>query len=96
MIRAIWNDTVLAEAEKTLVVEGSHYFPPDSVRREHLSASRLKTPCFWKGLASYCNVDLDGNTYRDAAWYYPHPFIWVRWLRNYVAFSHSVRIEQDQ
>lgn len=94
MTRAIWNGTVLAEADKTLIVEGNHYFPPDSINRAYLSESRLKTPCFWKGLASYYDLSLDGNTCRDAAWYYPHPFIWARRLRNYVAFSYIVRIEQ--
>ncbi len=88
MIRAIWNDMVLAESPRTLVVEGNYYFPPDSVRMELLTPSRLLTPCFWKGLASYYHLNLDGDTYKDAAWSYPHPFIWVRWLRNYVAFSY--------
>lgn len=95
MIRAIWNDTIIAEAEKTLVVEGNHYFPPDSVRPGLLTPSRLHTPCLWKGLASYYHLNADENTYKNAAWYYPHPFIWARWLRNHVAFSPSVRIEVD-
>lgn len=95
MIRAIWNDTILAEAERTIVVEGNHYFAPDSVRTDLLASSKLHTPCFWKGLASYYNLNLDGNVYKNAAWHYPHPFIWARFVRGRVAFSPNVRIEVD-
>jgi len=96
MIREIWDDTILAQAQSTRFVEGNHYFPPESVRLEFLTPSRLHTSCFWKGLASHYHLNLDENTYKDAAWYYPHPFIWVRWMRDYVAFAPSVRIEEDQ
>jgi uncharacterized protein (DUF427 family) len=58
---ATWNGAVLAESDRTVVVEGNHYFPPDSVRREHLQPSNTHTVCGWKGTASYDTVEVDGQ-----------------------------------
>ncbi|MDA2813189.1 DUF427 domain-containing protein [Nocardiopsis sp. RSe5-2] len=96
MIRAVWNGTVLAEAERTVVVEGNHYFPPDSVAREHFSESRLRTVCPWKGIARYYDVTIDGQTYPDAAWYYPRPFVFARRIKGHVAFWPGVAIEATE
>ena len=52
-MKAIWKDVILAESDNTIVVEGNHYFPPDSVKREYLKASDTHTTCPWKGEASY-------------------------------------------
>jgi Domain of unknown function (DUF427) len=30
-VRAVWNEVVLPESDETIVVEGNHYFPPESV-----------------------------------------------------------------
>ena len=30
-MKAIWKGAVLAESDETIVVEGNHYFPPDSI-----------------------------------------------------------------
>ncbi|WP_419199637.1 DUF427 domain-containing protein, partial [Mycobacterium tuberculosis] len=60
MIRAVWNGTVLAEAPRTVRVEGNHYFPPESLHREHLIESPTTSICPWKGLAHYYNVVVDG------------------------------------
>jgi uncharacterized protein (DUF427 family) len=67
--RATWNGAVLAESEKTVVVEGNQYFPLVDVRMEHLTESSSHTICGWKGLASYYDVVVDGNVNHDAAWY---------------------------
>ena len=68
-MRAIWNGKVIAESEKTLQIEGNHYFPADAVDRNFLSDSQTNTFCSWKGTASYFNLEVDGKQNRDAAWY---------------------------
>jgi uncharacterized protein (DUF427 family) len=93
MPRAIWNGAVLAESDRTVVVEGNHYFPPDAVRREHLRESDTHTTCHWKGLASYYDVAVGGQVNRDAAWYYPEPKPAAANIKGYVAFWKGVRVE---
>ena len=73
MVRAVWNETVIAESDETVVIEGNHYFPADSVRRQLLRHSATTTLCPWKGRASYYTITVDGKENRDAAWYYPNP-----------------------
>ena len=93
MARAIWNGVVIAESDATVVVEGNHYFPPQAVKREHLSASASHTVCPWKGTASYYDVVVDGSTNKDAAWYYPEPKAAARQIAGYIAFWRGVRVE---
>jgi uncharacterized protein (DUF427 family) len=95
MIRAVWSGTVLAEAEHTVVVEGNHYFPPEALHREHFREAAGRTLCFWKGIARYYDVTVDGQTYPEAAWYYPRPTPLARRIRGHVAFWPGVRIERD-
>lgn len=94
MVRATWKGAVLAESERTIVVEGNHYFPPASLRREYLRPSRTHTFCIWKGKASYYTVVVDGDENRDAAWYYPEPLSAADHLRGRVAFWRGVRVEE--
>ncbi|WP_304453296.1 DUF427 domain-containing protein [Nocardiopsis sp. YSL2] len=96
MIRAVWNGVVLAEAERTVMVDGNHYFPPDSVHREHLADSASRTLCPWKGVARYHDVTVDGRTYSDAAWYYPEPGPLARRIKGHVAFHPGVSIERTR
>lgn len=91
-MQAIWNGAVLAESDDTRVVEGNHYFPPDSIRRDYFSDSDTQTVCGWKGTASYYHVNVDGQTNRDAAWYYPTPKEAAADIRDYVAFWRGVEI----
>lgn len=93
MARAIWKDTVLAESDRCELVEGNHYFPPDAVRRDLLRPSATHTTCGWKGEASYYDVVVDGETNRDAAWYYPAPKEAAANIRDHVAFWRGVRVE---
>ena len=93
MARAIWNGTVLAESDHTVVVEGNHYFPPEAVRREYLRDSATHTVCGWKGTASYYHVEVGGQVNRDAAWYYPEPKAAAANLKGYVAFWKGVKVE---
>lgn len=91
-MRAIWNDTVLAESDDTVVIEGNHYFPAESLRREHFRASDLHTVCPWKGTASYYDVVVGNAVNPAAAWYYPAPKDAARAIAGRVAFWKGVRI----
>ena len=92
-MKAIWNGAVLAESEKTEVVEGNHYFPPDSIHRRYFKESGTHTTCGWKGRASYYDLVVDGQENKDAAWYYPEPLPAARNIAGFVAFWKGVRIE---
>ena len=92
-MKAIWRGTVLAESDNTTVVEGNHYFPPESVKREYLKESDTHTTCPWKGLASYYSAEVGGEVNRDAAWTYPHPKPAAKEIKDYVAFWRGVRVE---
>lgn len=96
MIRAVWNGAVIAEAPRTVRVEGNHYFPPESLRREHLIDSPSTSLCPWKGLAHYYTVAVDGHVNPDAAWYYPRPSPLARRIRNHVAFWKGVTVEGER
>ncbi|MDT8435775.1 MAG: DUF427 domain-containing protein [Gemmatimonadota bacterium] len=91
-MKATWKGAVLAESDATVVVEGNHYFPPDSLRRDHLRASATRTRCPWKGEASYYDVVVDGETNRDAAWYYPEPSAAAEKIKGHVAFWKGVEV----
>ena len=92
-MRAIWRDAVLAESDDTVVVEGNHYFPENSIRREHFRPSDTHTHCPWKGEASYYDIVVGDETNRDAAWYYPDPKDAAREIKGRVAFWKGVRVE---
>ena len=91
-MKAVWNGIVLAKSDDTVVVEGNHYFPPDSIKAEYFQSSSSKTTCPWKGLASYYNVVVDGDVNRNAAWYYASPSQAAQNITGYVAFWHGVRV----
>ena len=65
-MKAIWNEKVIAESDKTIMIEGNHYFPIDSVKKEYLKESKTNTHCFWKGEASYYDVKINGDENNDA------------------------------
>ena len=92
MPKAMWNGAVLAESDKTEVVEGNHYFPSESIHREHFQDSSTRTVCGWKGTASYFDVVVDGQTNKDAAWYYPTPKDAARNIAGHVAFWKGVQV----
>jgi uncharacterized protein (DUF427 family) len=91
-MKAIWNGAVLAESDDTIIVEGNHYFPADSINKEYFAPSETHTVCGWKGTASYYNVVVDGATNKDAAWYYPTPKDAANEIENRVAFWKGVEI----
>ncbi|HET9532799.1 MAG TPA: DUF427 domain-containing protein [Blastocatellia bacterium] len=92
-MKAIWRDAVLAESDKTEVVEGNHYFPPDAINREYFSESQTHTTCPWKGEASYYDVVVNGEVNRDAAWYYPEPKPAASNIKDHIAFWRGVTVE---
>lgn len=91
-MRAVWNGVTLAESDETVVVEGNHYFPPESVNRDRLSSSAMRSVCPWKGIARYYSVEAGGDRNRNAAWTYSHPFPWIRKIRDHVAFWNGVEV----
>ncbi|MFI7670984.1 DUF427 domain-containing protein [Nocardia sp. NPDC049526] len=91
-VRAVWNGTVLAESDDTVVVEGNHYFPAESLKTEYFRDSDAHTVCGWKGLASYYTVEVEGAKNPDAAWYYPDPKPEAEQVRDRVAFWKGVDI----
>ena len=93
MAKAIWNGVVVAESDGCEMVEGNHYFPPDTVKREYLKPSDTHTLCPWKGTASYYHVEVDGQRNADAAWYYPEPRAAARQIKDHVAFWRGVQVE---
>jgi uncharacterized protein (DUF427 family) len=93
MMRAVWKDVVLAEAEHTVRLEGNHYFPMDSLNHEYFAASEHTSVCPWKGSARYLDVVVGDAVNRAAAWYYPDPSGAARQITNHVAFWRGVRIE---
>lgn len=95
-MQAIWNDTVLAESDNTVVVEGNHYFPPESVNESYFEPSDHRTTCPWKGRASYYDVVVSGERNKNAAWYYPEPKEKATHIKDHVAFWNGVRIVEAQ
>ena len=93
MTKALWNGAVIAQSDKTVVVEGNHYFPPGSIDTGRLRASETHTVCSWKGTASYYDVVVDGEVNKDAAWYYPQPKPEAANIAGYVAFWRGVWVE---
>ena len=92
-MKATWNGKVLAESDATVVVEGNHYFPPESIHKQYFQPSDKHTTCPWKGLASYYTVVVDGNVNRDAAWYYPDPKPAAKQIKDRVAFWRGVEVK---
>jgi len=91
-MKATWNGVVVAESDATVVVEGNHYFPADSIKREYFEPSATHTECGWKGTASYYTLVVNGQRNADAAWYYPTPKDAAKHIAGYVAFWKGVTV----
>lgn len=92
-MKATWNGTIVAESDDTVVVEGNHYFPADSIRREYFRTSDTHTHCPWKGEASYYDIVVDGAVNEGAAWYYPAPEAAAANIKGRIAFWQGVGVE---
>lgn len=95
MMKAIWNGAVLAQSDRTIVVEGNHYFPPDAIDRQYFHDSTAHTVCPWKGTASYYTLSVNGLQNRDAAWYYPTPKDAAKQIAGYIAFWKGVQVVEE-
>lgn len=91
-MKALWNGVLIAESEETLVVEGNHYFPRDSVNTDLLERSMTQSHCPWKGDANYFNVVVEDATLADAAWTYEAPKEAAAELKDRVAFWRGVEV----
>jgi uncharacterized protein (DUF427 family) len=91
-MQAVFNGTVIAESDDTIVVEGNHYFPADSLRREFVAPTDTQTVCGWKGTASYYDVNVGGETAKDGVWYYPDPSDMAHKVKDRVAFWKGVEV----
>jgi uncharacterized protein (DUF427 family) len=91
-VRATWNGVLIAESDKTILVEGNQYFPAEDVVAERLQPNDTTTHCPWKGDASYYDVVIDGDRNPGSAWYYPEPFAAAAPIRDYVAFWKGVEV----
>ncbi|WP_373494064.1 DUF427 domain-containing protein [Aquiflexum sp.] len=93
-MKAIWNNTVIAESDKTIQIEGNHYFPADTIKKEFFKSSDTHSTCPWKGQASYYSLEVNDETNKDAAWYYPEPKPAAREIKDHVAFWKGVKVER--
>ena len=93
-MKATWNGEIIAESDKTIVIEGNHYFPPDSINKEYIKQSKTQSACPWKGLASYYSLKVKDNENTDAAWYYPAPKEAAKEITNHLAFWKGVEITE--
>jgi uncharacterized protein (DUF427 family) len=92
IMRATWKNVVLAESNNTIIVEGNHYFPPESIKKEYFRHSDTHTMCSWKGVASYYDIVVGSEVNRDAAWYYPETTEAAKHIRNYIGFWRGVEV----
>ncbi|MFS4456559.1 DUF427 domain-containing protein [Maribacter sp. 2304DJ31-5] len=93
-MKAIWNNTIIAESDDTLIVENNHYFPPESIKKEYFKESSSHTVCPWKGQASYYSLEVNGAENKDAAWYYPEVSELAKGIKGRVAFWKGVEITE--
>lgn len=93
-MKAVWKGVTLAESDDTIVIEGNHYFPPDSINESYFEKSDYSTTCPWKGEASYYNIKVDGEKNENAAWYYPDAKPAADKIENYVAFWKDVEVTE--
>jgi len=92
VVKAVWNDVVIAESDRCVVVEGNQYFPWEDVKQEYFQPSATHTTCPWKGVASYYTLNVNGKTNPDAAWYYPDPKPAAAQIKGRVAFWKGVKV----
>lgn len=93
-MKAIWNGQVIAESTDTIVVDGNHYFPHEEIHPEYFRSTDTHTRCYWKGVASYYTIVVDGKENQDAAWYYPDAKDKAKYFEGRVAFWKGVKITE--
>ncbi len=91
-MKATWNGTIVADSDATRIIEGNHYVPPDSVKREYFKDSKSTSICPWKCEASYYTLEVDGTKNEDAAWHYQSPKEAAAEIKDYIAFWRGVEV----
>ena len=94
-MQAVLNGIVVAESDRTVIVEGNHYFPAEDVDADYLQPSATHTTCPWKGIASYYSVTVPGATANDGAWYYPTPSPAAQEITGRLAFWKGVTVQPE-
>ena len=92
MKKAIWNGAVIAQSDNTVMIEGNHYFPQESLNKDFFMESESQTVCPWKGQANYYDVEVGGQSNKDAAWYYKNPSSLAKGIKGHVAFWNGVTV----
>lgn len=93
MARATWEGAVLAESNDTVIVEGNHYFPGDSIDSQYFKPSSHQSVCFWKGAAGYYHLEVNGKRNENAAWFYAEPSRAASGIKGRIAFWKGVKVE---
>ena len=94
MVKAVWKNKVIAETNNYEIIENNYYFPQETVNKKFIKPSETHTTCPLKGIASYYDIEIDGEINRDAAWYYPDPKPAAKKIKNYIAFWKGVVIKK--
>lgn len=92
-MQAIWNGKVIAESNDTVIVDGNHYFPPDSIKEEYYTKAKMTSVCGWKGMANYYSVTVDEKTNKNCAWYYEKPNDVATKIRGMVSFWNGIEVK---
>lgn len=93
-VTATLDGVTIAASDRTVVVEGNHYFPQADVQMELLHPTARHSLCFWKGVASYFDVEVNRVSAKGAAWSYPHPSPLARRIKGHIAFWGGVEVHQ--
>ena len=90
-MKAVWSETLLAKSGQTIVIEGNHYFPSESVNYEFLEESDHQSFCSWKGLSNYYHIIVDEKRNENAAWYYPEPLEATKEIKTMLHFGKMLK-----
>lgn len=93
-MKAVWNGVTIAESNDTVVVEGNHYFPRESLKTGYTTFSNHRSSCPWKGQAYYMSLFVDGDVNENAVWYYPEPSAAAANIKDRVAFWKGVKVAE--
>jgi len=93
-MKAIWKNTVIAQSDDIVMVEGNHYFPASALNRDFVQFSNHRSSCAWKGQAHYYSLMVDGDLNPDCVWYYPDPKPEAASIRDRVAFWKGVQVSE--
>ncbi len=92
-MKAIWDNVVIAESNDTVIVEGNHYFPINSIKNEYFVKTDFVSFCGWKGKANYYSVSINGKINKDCAWYYAEPKVAAKKIKGMIAFWNGVKVQ---